>query len=115
MSTPAEWTVTSVALATNITTISTGRAVLRGCVVTSVLSAHDVVIEDGAGGSVVAGIEASAAHGTTKDFHDMTLPNGLAVNPHDSGTGTIALVWKADHEGLAGSGYTPVSVRGAGV
>ena len=101
---PPEWAFTSVDLGANVTTITTGAAILHGITVTSVLSAHVMLVLDGAGGDRVHALPASTAAGTSRDGLDVLCPNGIVVDPDDAMTGTIALAWKASHDGLAGPG-----------
>lgn len=79
----------------NTISITTDPAILRGVLVTTGLSAHDVPIYDGSGGDLVAKIPASSGIGTWIECGDMRCPNGVYVDPNDAATGVISVVYKS--------------------
>jgi len=98
----AGWIYQSVDCSTDSTTVYAGPCLLRGVIVSVGLSAHLVLIKDGS--TTVAGLAASAAAGTNLNCYDMRLVTSLVVDPDNSSTGTITVVYKPDHGGLAGDG-----------
>lgn len=94
-----EWLYSVVNVADNSTTVHTGKCLLRFAIVHTALSAHDCPIEDT--GTTVAALAASSAVGTVLDCGDMLLNTGLTVNPNDSGTGMITIVYKPIHDTAA--------------
>ena len=101
--TPAEWESAVVDLSTNITTIDTGKCLLRGVSVTTALSAHACPITDGTDTKI--SIPASSGIGTWVEGGDH-ICSALYVDPDDSGTGQVTVIYKRFHDGLAGSGYS---------
>lgn len=89
--TVAEFYPTVVDLSTNSTTVTTRKAILRAAIVKTTMSAHACVIQDNA--TAMFTIPASTVAGTTFFFGDVTFASGIVVNPDDSGTGEITLVW----------------------
>ena len=85
----------AVNLATDATTVSTVNSLLRGIHVQAVLSGHACPIKDGSSGSTLFTIPASAVAGSWFEAGDMRFPNGIYVDPDNSATGTITVVYKA--------------------
>lgn len=86
-------TMTVVDTSANSTTVSAVPAVLLGIYVNTVLSAHTVVIKDGATGKLT--LPASLGAGTKIDCHSATFATSLVVDPDDSSTGEIVVFWRA--------------------
>jgi hypothetical protein len=82
---------TVVDTATDSTTVYTGRCYLVGIYVNTVLSAHTVVISDGA--SALFTLPASLAAGTKINFENAEFLTSLIVDPNDSSTGNITVMW----------------------
>ena len=81
-------------VADNSTTVFTGPCILYGLVVTTVLSAHDLPVLDGATNTIAA-VEASAAVGVTKSYPGgIRCDTSLIVNPNDAGTGRVTVIWR---------------------
>jgi hypothetical protein len=99
-----EWQYTVVDVADNSTTVYSGPCIVKAMWVQTVLSAHVCPILDGA--VPINSFAASAAVGTEIDFHGVKFVTSLIVDPNDSGTGKIIVVWKANHDGVAGTGYS---------
>jgi hypothetical protein len=80
--------------ATDSTTIATTNITVRlyGVYINTTLSAHTVVIEDGAGNALFT-IPASAAAGTMYDFKGVRM-QGLIIDPNDSSTGNITVLYE---------------------
>ena len=89
-------------LADDSTTVFNGPVLLRGIHVVSTLSAQDVLILDGV--TQIGTIPGSAGPGTWVEFGDQRLDTSLIIDPDDAATGDISVVYKPNHEGLAGSG-----------
>ena len=88
-------------LSDNTTTIYTGPCILLGTHVNTVLSAHIVLITDGA--TTVASMPASTAAGTDNDYHGLRCETSLIVNPDDSSTGSLLVMWrKVNPDSVAG-------------
>ena len=87
--------------ATDSTTVFNGPCIYYGAVVTTVLSAHTVIIQDGTG-TTLDQFAASAAVGTKVSWPvGIRCETSLVVNPDDSSTGNITVVYRP----LAG--FTP--------
>jgi len=84
---------TVVDVADNSTTVYTGPCILYGLVVTTVLSAHALPVLDGATNTVAA-LAASAAVGTTTNYAGIRCDTSLVVDPNDSATGRITVIWR---------------------
>lgn len=95
-----EWTTTSVDLSDNVTTVTASACLFRGATVTTDISAQDCPITDGT--SNISGFAASSAVGTQVDGMAVRAAK-LVVDPDDSATGVISVVWKPNHEGNVGS------------
>ncbi len=79
-------------LSDNTTTVYTGPCMLLGTHVNTVLSAHIVLITDGA--TTVASMPASTAAGTDNDYHSIRLETSLIVNPDNSSTGSLLVMYR---------------------
>lgn len=91
-------------LSDNSTTVYAGAAQLVGVHVHTTLSAQDCPIEDGTDGTAFFNIPASTAAGTWLEAGNMRYTSSLYVDPDDSATGQITVVYTPIHDGLAGSG-----------
>ena len=78
--------------ADNTTNVTAGPAILYGIFVNTVLSAHTVVIKDGA--IAVLTLPASLAAGTYHEFKNgIEFGTNIVVDPDDSSTGNITLIY----------------------
>ena len=93
--TDTKFQASAVDLSTDSTTLSTVNSLLRGIHVQVSLSAHACPIKDGSAGATLFTIPASAFAGSWFEAGDMRFPNGIYVDPDNSGTGTITVVYKA--------------------
>lgn len=82
---------TVVDIATDSTTINTGRCYLHGIYVNTVLSAHACPIQDGSTDKIT--LIASLAAGTNLVFPGVEFQTSLVVNPNDAATGNITVFW----------------------
>ncbi len=98
--TAPEWIYAQVDLSDNSTTVYNGPVLLRSVIVTTATSAHVCPIQDNT--TAVAALPASAAAGTVVQCGDMILATSLVVDPNDAATGIITVVYKPNHDGLAG-------------
>ena len=80
-------------VATDSTTVYNGPAVLYGVYVNTVLSAHALPIKDGT--TTVLTLPASAAAGSMYTFPGIVFGTSLVVDPNDSGTGNVTVVYRA--------------------
>jgi hypothetical protein len=94
--TDTKFQASAVNLATDATTVSTVNSLLRGIHVQVSLSAHACPIKDGASGTTLFTIPASAFAGSWFEAGDMRFPSGIYVDPDNSGTGTVTVVYKAE-------------------
>jgi hypothetical protein len=79
----------------NSTTIYSGPCVYYGGIVTTALSAHAVLVRDGASGATIDAFVASSAVGTKSNFPvGIRLDTGLVIDPDDSSTGNITLFYR---------------------
>ena len=99
-----EWQYTVVDVADNSTTVYDGPCMVKSMWVQTVLSAHVCPILDGA--VPINSFAASAAVGTRIEFDGVKFVTSLIIDPNDAATGKIIVVWKANHDGLAGAGYS---------
>ena len=99
-----EWQYTVVDVADNSTTVYSGPCMFAGAIVTTALSAHALPIQDAT--AVIGSFAASAAVGTEVNGYGVKLLTSLVVDPDDSATGRITVIWKPNHDGLAGPGYS---------
>lgn len=80
-------------VADNSTTVYTGPCIYYGSVVTTVLSAHALPIQDGS--NVIDSHVASAAVGTAHLFnHGVRCATSLVVDPNDAATGRITVFYR---------------------
>ena len=98
----AEWLHAVVNIAADFTTIYSGPVLLRGIYVNTTLSAHVVPVRDNS--VTIFSIPASTAAGTFINCMDVRMETNLQVDPDNVATGNITVVYKPNHEGLAGSG-----------
>lgn len=78
----------------NVTTIYNGPCVYYGAIVTTALSAHVVLIQDGTGATIDT-FAASAAAGTNHLFPvGIRLDTSLVINPDDSSTGNMTVFYR---------------------
>ena len=96
------WISKMVDVSDNSTVVYAGPCVLRGVAVATALSAHACPIKDDT--TLVAAVPASAGIGTWVECGDQRILTNLTVDPDDSGTGMINVVYKPNHDGLVGSG-----------
>lgn len=87
-----EWKYASVDLSANSTTVESVPCLVKGWHVTTALSAHVCLIKDDT--TAVLAVPASAAVGDTFDCEGIRFETSLVVDPDDSGTGTITVVYK---------------------
>ena len=89
-----EATYLSVDTSANTTTVYTGPCIYYGAVVTTVLSAHTVIIQDGTG-TTLDQFAASAAVGTKVSWPvGVRCETSLVVNPDDASTGNITVIYR---------------------
>lgn len=81
-------------VATDITTVYNGPALLFGICVNTTLSAHVLPITDGTSGSTVVSLAASAAAGTWIYYPGIRFLTALVVNPNDAATGNITVAYR---------------------
>ena len=77
---------------TNSTTVSSKPALLKAVYINTVLSNHTVVIKDDT--TAVFTIPAGACAGNKYDFEDTQFFTSLVVDPDDSSTGNITLIYR---------------------
>lgn len=78
-------------VATDSTTVNTGRCYLYGVYTNTVLSAHALPIKDNA--TTLVTIPASAAAGTFYQFEGLEFATSMIVDPNDAATGNITVAW----------------------
>lgn len=79
---------------------------LVGVHVHTALSAHACPIKDGGTtGAELFNIPASTAAGTWLEAGNMRFSTSLHIDPDDSATGQVTVVYTPIHDGLAGDGY----------
>jgi len=91
----ANWTPAVVDLSTDITTVSTVAAIVRGYYVNTVLSAHACNINNGS--TTVFIIPASTAAGTLVEFtaqDGVIFDTSLIIDPDNSATGSITILYQ---------------------
>lgn len=81
-------------LSTDSTTITDEPALLRGVFIQTANSAQACPIKNGASGSTTFTIPASAAGGVWFECGDTRMESGITVDPDNSATGTVTVVWK---------------------
>ena len=79
-------------LSDNSTTVFTGPCMLLGTHVNTVLSAHIVLIQDGS--TTVASMPSATAAGTDNDYHSLRLETSLVINPDNSSTGSLLVMYR---------------------
>jgi hypothetical protein len=98
MARPAQLTHTecdyaAVDVSNNSTTVYTGPCIYYGATVTTVLSAHDLPIQDGT--VPIDALAASAAVGTSHNFATGIRCNtSLVVDPNDAATGNVTVYYR---------------------
>lgn len=93
VSTGFEFSYSVVDVGDNSTTVCAGQAILRGIYVNTALSAHALPILDGS--TTIFTVPASTIAGTWIPFGDVHFTTSIVVNPDDSATGSITVVYKA--------------------
>ena len=58
----------------------------------TVLSAHIVLIQDGS--TKVASMPSATAAGTDNDYHSLRLETSLVINPDNSSTGSLLVMYR---------------------
>tara|TARA_R110000803_G_scaffold5230_6_gene17349 strand:+ start:2911 stop:3204 length:294 start_codon:yes stop_codon:yes gene_type:complete len=89
------WTPKAIDLATNISTVSPTAVIVRGYHVNTTVSAHVTNINDGA--TTIFMIPASITAGTSVEFasdEGVIFENSLIIDPDDSATGNITILYK---------------------
>jgi len=81
-------------LSTDSTSVTAYEAILRGIHIQTATSAQACPIKDGSGGTTVFTIPASSAGGIWYECGDVTLQKGIFVDPDNSATGTISVIYK---------------------
>jgi len=76
----------------NTTTVYTGKCMLYGAYINTVLSAHALPIKDGT--TTVVTIAASSAVGSYMVFPGIRFDTSLIADPDDSATGSVTLVYR---------------------
>lgn len=77
---------------TDSTTVRTGAGIVRGVFINTILSAHTVVIKDDT--TAMFTLAASTPAGSWIPFGDAQFSTSLVVDPHNSSTGSITVVYK---------------------
>ena len=82
-------------VADDSTTITTAAAVVLGVYINTVLSAHILPIEDGAGNAVIT-LKSAEIAGFYVNLgpHGIIFPNGIVVDPDNAATGNITVIWR---------------------
>lgn len=86
------WLYSVVDVADNSTTVHTGKAVVKCAWVNTALSAHALPIKDGT--TTVRSFAASASANTELDLHETRFETSIVVDPDDSATGEIVVIYK---------------------
>lgn len=92
--TDTRFIATVVDLSTDSTTITSSPAIIRGVSIQTAISAQAVPIKNGAAGTTTFTIPASAAGGGWYEFAGTRFESGITVDPNDSATGTITVIWR---------------------
>lgn len=90
----ANWKPTKVDLATNLSTVLSTSAIVRGFYVNTTLSAHTVNINNGS--DTIFIIPASLSAGTVVDFageQGVLFDVNIVIDPDDSSTGSITIMY----------------------
>ena len=88
-------------LSDDTTTVYGGPAQLVGVHIQS-MSAHAVPIKNGVGGTTLFSIPASTPAGKWVEGGNMRFSSSLYVDPDNSATGTITVVYSPIHDGVVG-------------
>lgn len=99
----ADWLTAQVDLADNSTTVYSGPCLLRGVSVVTDISAQACPIKDNT--TTKFSLPASATVGQWLECGDARIETSLVVDPDDSATGDITVVYKPYYDGKAGSGH----------
>jgi hypothetical protein len=92
-------------LSNNDTEVYGGPCQLVGVHVHTALSAHACPLKDGGtSGTEWFSIPASSPAGTWIEAGGMVFSSTLHIDPNDSATGQVTIVYTPNHGGLAGSG-----------
>lgn len=94
--TDTKFQAAAVDLSTDATTVSTVNSLLRGIHVQVTTSGQACPIKNGSGGSTLFSVPATAIAGNWYEAGDMRFPDGIYVDPDNSATGTITVVYKAE-------------------
>jgi len=81
-------------VATDSTTVHTGRCYLYGVYINTVLSAHALLIKDDA--TTIVTIPASAAAGTHFPLPGIQFATSLILDPNDAATGNVTIAYTPD-------------------
>ncbi len=100
--TAPEWIRAIVDLSTNSTTVCAYPCIFRGVSVITALSGQACPIKDDT--TQIATLPASLGVGSWAEAGDQTVLTSLVVDPDDSATGTINVIYKPINQGQAGSG-----------
>jgi hypothetical protein len=73
------------------TVLTTKAAILRAIHVKTVMSAHACDIKDGSTSKFT--IPASTAAGVRLPYDDAKMSAGITIDPHDSATGEVTVIW----------------------
>ena len=92
LDTAFEFDYSVVDLATNSTTVVADQCIVRGLYVNETLSGQDLEIKDGA--TAVFTIPAFTTIGTWMPLGDVHFTTSLVVDPDDSATGSITVIYK---------------------
>lgn len=92
--TDAQFRTAVVDLSTDSTTITSDPALLRGIFIQTANSAQAVPVKNGASGTTVFTIPASSSGGIWYECGDTRMELGITIDPDNSATGTISVVWK---------------------
>jgi hypothetical protein len=92
LDTAFEFDYSVVDVAVDSTTVHNGLCLLRGVYVSTALSAHDLPIKDGA--DTIFTIPGGTFSGTWIPFGDVQFTTSLIVDPNDSATGSITVIYK---------------------
>lgn len=87
-----EFRATAVDTSDNTTEVNSSPCIVRGVYVNTVLSAHTVVLKDNTTAKFT--LPASLAAGTWVPMGDARFDTSLVVDPDDSSTGNITVVYK---------------------
>jgi hypothetical protein len=87
-----EFKYSVVSLVDDSTAVSTKQSIIRGVFINTVLSAQALLIKDGT--NTVFTIPASAAAGTFYNFGDAVFTSGIVIDPDNSATGNITVIYK---------------------